>query len=127
VAPVHIAGTVDIRVTTPSGMSATSSADQYTYVTMVSGGGRASLCSKVRRRAAVSPARSTVGAVRNLPIRPERQPLPRWLRQTEQLLQLFVSLFDRVLLLDSLRDVQRFSVKRLGFDGVVFLVENSVS
>jgi len=32
-APAHIAGLVDVTVTTPGGISATSSSDQYTYVT----------------------------------------------------------------------------------------------
>jgi hypothetical protein len=31
VAPAHVAGTIDVTVTTPSGTSATSSADHYTY------------------------------------------------------------------------------------------------
>src|SRR5439155_5549263 len=32
-APAHLAGTVDVTVQTPNGTSATSSADQYAYVT----------------------------------------------------------------------------------------------
>ncbi|MES2203094.1 MAG: IPT/TIG domain-containing protein, partial [Patescibacteria group bacterium] len=35
ISPAHAAGTVDVTVTTPSGTSATSSADQYTYVVPV--------------------------------------------------------------------------------------------